>query len=239
MGQMATSLYNDLHAPASGCGGLVSCPADVLQYPFRQAFLVGIYVTTAAALAAVVVGVFHAAQWRPGHAGGGTSAPAARLDMEVPTATVRRRATAILVCLVLCAVIVAAGNGLSSDANPQGHSVPFQSGYLSCCDASEVGASWVVPRLLPPATTSVGREAAWIGAQTGASFFVQIGTIEEHAERGSTYEAFWSDLQVSELPITIPHALRPGDEVRAVLRRKTTAPPPRRDQDRVDAILAG
>ncbi|HLK46213.1 MAG TPA: hypothetical protein VKT18_09490 [Acidimicrobiales bacterium] len=128
----------------------------------------------------------------------------------------------VLVCAVISAMIVAAGNGLSSNANPQGHAVPFQSGYLSCCDASEVGASWVVPRLLPPAATSVGREAAWIGAQTGSSFFVQIGTIEEHAERGSTYEAFWSDLQVSELPITIPHALRPGDEVLAVLRREPT-----------------
>ncbi len=98
--------------------------------------------------------------------------------------------------------------------------LPFQAGYVSCCAANVVSASWRTPTIAHG--VGFGEEAAWVGVQTGTTFFLQAGTIEEQDGVGDDYFAFWSDTERQFLPQYFPDMVHPGDLVHAQLRRTAT-----------------
>jgi hypothetical protein len=97
-------------------------------------------------------------------------------------------------------------------------------GYLWRGPVASVGASWIVPRILPE--SQPGRAATWVGAQNQelAFGFIQLGVEEirfptRGGRRGADlYRAVWSDRRLHELlhPLFNVSA---GDEVSAHLAR--------------------
>jgi hypothetical protein len=118
---------------------------------------------------------------------------------------------AVAVSVVLVAVLVATA---LTATEPSGPVPPNQAGYQWCCQANEVAASWVVPKILQGAT---GSEGVWVGLQTDTgSFFLQVGTNEYLVGSEPVYAAFWSDGPLHGSPQTLG-MLHPGDVVRAGL----------------------
>jgi hypothetical protein len=92
---------------------------------------------------------------------------------------------------------------------------PNQAGYLWCCGATEVAATWEVPQMLPVRAQSA--EGVWIGLQTNSgNFFLQVGTQDNQTDFSPTYEGFWSNGPLHGAPENLG-TVSPGDVVRAEL----------------------
>jgi Peptidase A4 family len=92
---------------------------------------------------------------------------------------------------------------------------PNQAGYLWCCGATDVAATWEVPRMVPSAEQSA--EGVWIGLQTNSgSFFLQVGTQDNMTAFSPQYEGFWSNGPLHGAPVNLG-TVQPGDVVRARL----------------------
>ena len=136
--------------------------------------------------------------------------------------TPRRRVRGWLAIVVSAALFA----GLCAVALARGQSAgpvpPNQAGYQWCCEASEVSATWVVPRILQGAS---GSEGVWVGLQTDSgTFFLQVGTNEFVVDTHPLvpeYQAFWSDGPLHGSPQQLGE-LNAGDLVRAELKQAAT-----------------
>jgi hypothetical protein len=92
---------------------------------------------------------------------------------------------------------------------------PNQAGYLWCCGATEVAATWEVPQLMPASVQSA--EGVWIGLQTpSGKFFLQVGTQDNWTDASPVYEGFWSSGPLKGTPESLG-TVHPGDVVSAEL----------------------
>jgi hypothetical protein len=132
-------------------------------------------------------------------------------SVEAPH-TARWRVSGRVMLLLIAAALVAVAIVLVDWLMAGPSSIPIQAGYVWCCGASEVDATWVTPPLTR--TYGVGNEAAWIGVQTGKSFFFQAGTYEQKSGAGAYYSAFWSAGSYGYQPQYFPDLVHPGDHLR-------------------------
>jgi hypothetical protein len=117
-----------------------------------------------------------------------------------------------LACLAIGIFIAA-----SVSTEPATREVSYQAGYVWCCHATDVRATWVIPRIHPdgdgPST------AVWIAVKDKPSpedtFFLQVGFLANSSGAGGV----WSDNRLSYNPQFIGNALAPGTRLFAELRR--------------------
>jgi len=121
----------------------------------------------------------------------------------------------LLLAVLLCAMVAqVASRGTTWEPSTKGLP-PNQAGYLWCCGATDVAATWEVPRVVPASV--VAAEGVWIGLQTNSGdFFLQVGTQDNQSNFGATYEGFWSDGPLNGAPVDLGN-VNPGDVVRARL----------------------
>jgi hypothetical protein len=132
------------------------------------------------------------------------------------------RTTAYGVAAVLMGCLVAAivANGQHWEPSTSGLP-PNQAGYLWCCGATDVAATWEVPRLMSASPQSA--EGVWIGLQSNSgNFFLQVGTQDNASSLGAQYEGFWSNGPLHGAPVNLGD-VDPGDVVHARLARSGTA----------------
>jgi|GEM_PF-5217909 len=132
------------------------------------------------------------------------------------------RATGYGLAAVLMGCFVAAMVSSTEHWTPSTSGLPpNQAGYLWCCGATDVGASWAVPRLVPQSHQAA--EGVWIGLQTNSGdFFLQVGTQDNVTNFSSQYQAFWSDGPLHGAPVDLGN-VNPGDLVRARLVKSGTS----------------
>lgn len=148
-------------------------------------------------------------------------------ELPHPTATSRPRgflrwvwrhprATAYGVAAVLLGCFVAAVVSTSEHWEPSTKGLPpNQAGYLWCCGATDVAATWQVPKLVRADSQSA--EGVWIGLQTNSGdFFLQVGTQDNESNFSSLYEGFWSSGPMHGAPVDLGK-VNPGDVIRCRL----------------------
>jgi hypothetical protein len=126
------------------------------------------------------------------------------------------RASKYVAALVLLGGSAVALVSSTTNWNPSTNGLPpNQAGYLWCCGASQVAATWEVPQLMPASVQSA--EGVWIGLQTNSgSFFLQVGTQDNETDFSPQYEGFWSNGPLHGAPMNLGD-VHPGDVVHAVL----------------------
>lgn len=104
---------------------------------------------------------------------------------------------ATLTVLTLVAVAVSL-SGNAKNRNPFGGPLYAFGGYRIDHGATEVGAQWRVPLILPGSPFNSGA-STWIAVQNSQRQFIQVGTVENDRLFGA-YGVFWSDVAVGFHP---------------------------------------
>ena len=121
---------------------------------------------------------------------------------------------ASMLAVIIAVLVVFVWNG-----RPRNQSF---AGYVWCCDANSVTATWTVPAVRNPPPGGLG--ALWIGVQSSLAggtdpFFLQVGITFGNYYSVPQYGLFWSDAAVRFLPQPLGTA-NPGDQVRFSLTHR-------------------
>jgi hypothetical protein len=121
----------------------------------------------------------------------------------MPRSSVPKAMLVVLSVLALLALEISIntnglGRGVRRTTTPYGAAPYGFGGYQVGAHATEVGARWDVPTITPE--SSNGGASTWIGVQSSANQFIQLGTTEEKNDAVIQYEVFWSDVTVDFHP---------------------------------------